>query len=174
MLPNKQEFPCRTIDMSAGGLLIRCEAPPYRGQRVIVYLEEFGRVEGIATRVTGNSFALSILSTSLKRERITAALTWLVNSEESETHEGRASKRIAPFVKEAIITLRNGNTAIISILEFSLSGITIKTDLALPTDSRVAIGRRPAQVVRVIEGGYALHFQTPLKDDELTPTMIFC
>lgn len=88
--------------------------------------------------------------------------------------ESRASKRIEPLVKEATLTLGNGKSATIVIGEFSLSGLTIKTELALPTDSRVMIGRRPAQVVRAIDGGYALHFQTPLKDDELTPNMIFC
>ena len=77
MLPDRTEFPCRTIDVSAGGLLIKCDVPPYRGQRVVVYLDEIGRVEGTATRVARGSFALSISSTSLKRERITAALTWL-------------------------------------------------------------------------------------------------
>lgn len=174
MLPNKQEFRCRTIDMSVGGLLIHCAVPPYRGQRVVVYLDELGRVEGTATRVTRDTFALSISSTSLKRERITAALTWLANSEELEMQESRASKRIEPLVKEATLTLGNGKSATIVIGEFSLSGLTIKTELALPTDSRVMIGRRPAQVVRAIDGGYALHFQTPLKDDELTPNMIFC
>ena len=62
----------------------------------------------------------------------------------------------------------------IVIREFSISGMTIKTDLALPTDTRVSIGRRSAQVVRATEDGYALHFQVPLSAEDLTPNMIFC
>src|SRR6476661_245392 len=59
MLPDRQEFSCKTIDISAGGLLVQCEVPPYRRQRVVVYLDQLGRVEGIATRVTKDSFAVS-------------------------------------------------------------------------------------------------------------------
>lgn len=174
MLPDRQEFPCRTIDVSAGGLLIKCDAPPYRGQRVVVYLDEIGRVEGVATRVSRDSFALSISSTSLKRERITSALTWLANAEELDIADNRASKRIEPALKDATLTLGNGKCVAVVIREFSISGMTIKTDLALPTDTRVSIGRRSAQVVRATEDGYALHFQIPLDPEDLTRGMIFC
>lgn len=173
MLPDRQEFPCTTVDISAGGLLVQCEVPPYRGQRVVVYLNELGRVEGTATRVSKDSFALAITSTSLKRERIAANLTWLANSEDAEVQESRASVRIQPNVGRASLVLSTGKIVPVIVREFSLSGATIKTDLALQADARVTLGTRPAQVVRATESGYALHFLTPLSERELTPNTIF-
>ena len=50
MLPNRMEYPCQTTDISPGGLHMVAPAKPTVGDRVIVYLEHLGRIEGTAVR----------------------------------------------------------------------------------------------------------------------------
>jgi len=82
MLPNRMEYPCQTIDISSGGVHLAAPAKAKPGERVIVYLEHLGRIEGACVRTTAEGFAMTITATSRKREKFTAQLTWLANREE--------------------------------------------------------------------------------------------
>ena len=44
MLENRQEYPCRVINMSPGGMAVMATAPGRIGERVIAYVDHLGRV----------------------------------------------------------------------------------------------------------------------------------
>ena len=54
---------------------VTCEV----GQRVVAYLDNLGRIEGIVVRPIDGGFAARITASAYKRERITNLLTWLTN-----------------------------------------------------------------------------------------------
>ena len=81
MLENKQEFPCRTVDASPGGLLIAGPARGAVGERVVFYFEELGRLEGMIVRHVEGGFAVALILPASKRERVADLLTWMANSD---------------------------------------------------------------------------------------------
>jgi len=50
MLANKQEYRCRTTDISVGGLSIRGYEKGNLGDKIILYIDEIGRIEGTVVR----------------------------------------------------------------------------------------------------------------------------
>lgn len=167
MLPNRMEYPCQSIDISPGGLHIAAPAKAAPGERVIVYLEHLGRIEGVCVRTTMEGFAMTITATSRKREKFTAQLTWLANREELGLPEDRRHERIVPRNPRSILSLDDGIEHAVRIIDISLSGAAFSTDLDLPIGTPIRIGSTPARIVRRFGGGYAVEFRFPLSADVL-------
>src|SRR4051812_36484192 len=79
MLADRREFPCQTIDMSPGGVRLTCSVVGQIGERVVLYLEHVGRIEGVIARHTVGGFAVHLNATARKRDKIASQLTWLAN-----------------------------------------------------------------------------------------------
>lgn len=167
MLPNRMEYPCQSIDISPGGVHLAAPVKAAPGERVIVYLEHLGRIEGIAVRTTMEGFAMTITATSRKREKFTAQLTWLANRDELGLPEDRRHERIVPRNPRAILTLDDGAEHVVRIVDISLSGAAFSSDQDLPMNSSVRIGGTAAKIVRRFDGGYAVEFRFPLSADVL-------
>jgi hypothetical protein len=58
MLESQQEFPCQTISMSPGDMTLAAPVKAGPGEKVVVYLDEIGRLSGTAVRRTENGFVL--------------------------------------------------------------------------------------------------------------------
>lgn len=122
MLPDKREYPCETIDISPDGLLLNAGICPYRGQRIIAYLEALGRVEGVVIRVVRSGFAMNIMATSRRREKLFSSLTWIGNSQEVGTTNQWRSERIIPARSLSMLTLANRTPIPALIEDFSTTG----------------------------------------------------
>jgi hypothetical protein len=81
LLANGREYACRTQDMSPGGLALMAPAPGTVGERVIAYLDYFGRLEGRIVRTFPIGFAVKIAATQYKRDRIAIELNRLVDQQ---------------------------------------------------------------------------------------------
>ncbi|PZU90882.1 MAG: pilus assembly protein PilZ [Chelatococcus sp.] len=167
MLPNRMEYPCQSIDISPGGIHLAAPARPAPGERVIVYLEHLGRIEGLCVRTTMEGFAMTITATSRKREKFTAQLTWLANREELGLPEDRRHERVVPRNSRSVLTLDDGTEAVVRVIDISLSGAAFATDLDLPMNIPARIGSTHGRIVRRFDGGYAVEFRHPLSADVL-------
>lgn len=167
MLPNRMEYPCQTVDISPGGVLLVAPVKADPGERVIAYLEHLGRIEGVAVRTTMEGFAMTITATSRKREKFTAQLTWLANRDELGLPEDRRHERIEPRNPRSTVTLPDGSEHPIRLIDISLSGVAFSTPLELQINMPIKIGGTAAKVVRQFEGGYAAEFRFPLSADVL-------
>ena len=58
MLPNRHEYTCTVIDVSAGGIALTGHELGNIGDPVIVYIEKLGRIEGEIVRFVHGGFAL--------------------------------------------------------------------------------------------------------------------
>src|SRR3954468_16805706 len=76
MLENRQEFACQTVDMSPGGLALLAPVQGALGERVVIYLEHLGRVEGKIVRDFERGFAVALLATKRKQDKLASQLTW--------------------------------------------------------------------------------------------------
>src|ERR1700742_2728764 len=81
MLPDRREYPCQVINMSPGGVALLAPGIGNIGERVVVFFDHIGRIEGKITRLLDNGFAMTVGATPRKREKLAAQLTWLANRE---------------------------------------------------------------------------------------------
>jgi len=74
MLSDGREYPCRTFDISAGGVAIVSAVKGKLGERVVLYLDRIGRLEGTVARHFGGGFAVALRAGALKREALASTL----------------------------------------------------------------------------------------------------
>lgn len=158
MLPNRQEFPCQTIDMSPGGVSLAAPVCGKIGDRVIVYLDTLGRVEGKIVRALDDGFALELTTSLAKRDKLGDQLTWLANRQTLGLPEDRRHERIAPKNAAATLKMADGREYRARIIDISLSGVAVKCDVQPPMHSKVVIGNTTGRIIRHFEGGVAIEF----------------
>jgi hypothetical protein len=172
MLASRQEYPCQTTNISPGGLSVVAPVRGAVGERVVVYLEHIGRVEGEITRHTAEGFALSFAATPRKREKIASQLTWLANRAELGLPEDRRHERLVPRSAMTELRLDNGRVFPARIIDVSLSGVAVTMADRLPISTAVVVGRTPGKVVRHFEGGVAIEFLLPLSPDRFDDNIV--
>jgi hypothetical protein len=156
-----EEFACNTIDVCAGGLRINLARPLEKGENVVLYIEDIGRVEGFVVRVLNEiGYAIEFRVPPRKREKIADALTWLVNKDRLGLTDERIAER-RPSSGQVIAIHGKGVSIACAIADVSLFGVALKTAGLRPMiGDRVQIEERAGTCVRYIEGGFAVDFRT--------------
>lgn len=167
VLPDRSEHRCRVTDVSPGGIRLVAEMPPSPGQRVILYLDEIGRIEGVARRINGSSFAMTITASSSSREELTARLIWLVNRGELALDDDRGDRRIALRNRQGELRLADGRTLPVQILDLSCTGAAVRLGARIALGTRVVLDGRAAMVVRNLDCGHGLAFEQTLSCEEM-------
>ena len=160
MLENRQEYPCRIVNMSPGGAAVVADTPAKVGERVIAYVDHLGRLEGKIARHFDGGFAMSIGATPRKREKLAAQLTWLANRQILNLPEDRRHGRFTPRNPMARLILPNGTNIACRVIDISQSGAAIAVPPAQvpPIGAAITIGKTPGRVVRHIDDGFAIEF----------------
>ena len=70
MLEGGREYPCVTRDVSRIGMAIEGAAVGAIGERVVAYLEELGRIEGRIVRRSKGWFAIELVATPQRLDRL--------------------------------------------------------------------------------------------------------
>lgn len=149
MLSNGEEFACKSIDVSAGGISISAIKNGRPGERVVIYLRELGRLEGpLVRRVPGHCSAIEILASPNKRNRIAQRIHWLLTNQDGQVEERRVGRR--DEVDESQISLRTEDEQEFpaELLGLSLLGARIKAAVKLPVGARVRLGEKKAIVAK--------------------------
>jgi PilZ domain len=158
MLEDRREFECQTIDMSPGGVALAAPERGEEGSRVVVYLNEIGRIEGRVARHTEQGFALSLDASRAKRERLAEQLTWLANRRELGMREDRRHERLTPQRLRSTLILPDGKERWAVIIDLSRSGVALRSDFEPELGASLVIGATLGRVVRKFPGGFALEF----------------
>ena len=158
MLADRREFPCQTINMSPGGVALFAPVKGGIGERVVVYLDQIGRVEGKIARHLENGFALQTNMPLLKRDRLAEQLIWLANRHDLGMKEDRRHERISPAHTRSTLVIPDGREYHVKIIDVSISGCAITCDAVLETGTMVTIGQTAGHVVRVFASGVAIEF----------------
>jgi PilZ domain-containing protein len=158
MLADRREFPCQVVDMSPGGMALVAPVAGQPGERVIAYVDHVGRLEGKIARLLDNGFAMTILATPRKRDKLAAQLTWLANRHILNLPEDRRHGRITPRNPAGRLILPNGVNVACRVIDISQSGAAVATDQRPEIGAPVTIGKTQGRVVRHIEEGIAIEF----------------
>ncbi|MCO5073740.1 MAG: PilZ domain-containing protein [Rhizobiaceae bacterium] len=167
MLEDRSEHPCQVIDMSPGNVSLRCEAVGEPGEKVIAYLDHIGRVEGVLTRRLPDGFAMTVIASERKKDKLAAQLTWLANKHELDLPEDRRHERVAPRNPMSVLQLMDGRQYQCRIIDLSLSGAAIEIDAKPALGVQVILGTMRGQVVRHFEEGVAIEFAVVQRPETL-------
>ncbi len=167
MREDKQEYPCQIINMSPGGMALLSPVTCAEGERVVCYLDNFGRIEGVVARSFEGGFALRILASLFKREKIANMLTWIINQEMLGLAEERQHERVVPRNPSSRLILPNGEVHPCRVIDVSLSGASIASTVRPPLDTMVILGRMRGRVVRHHDQGVAIQFADLQDPDSL-------
>ena len=172
MLADRKEYPCQTVDISPGGALVTAAVKGQIGERVVVYLEHLGRVEGEITRHTASGFAFSIGAAARKRDKLASQLTWLVNRASLGLPEDRRHERITPRVLTSVLRLESGREYAVRIIDISMSGAALAAEHKPAIGTGVTIGSTNCKVVRHFQNGIAVEFRLPLSPDRFDENIV--
>jgi hypothetical protein len=161
MLEDKREFACRTIEFSASGVSLAAPVRGRRGERVVVYLDYIGRIEGTIIRDTPTGFALALIYSRSRREKLAEQLTYLLGKDELSKAD-RRHDRILPHRRHAILHLGSGEEHLVKLIDISVSGAAIATQFKAPLGTKVRLGDVEGSIIRHFETGMAIEFTTPL------------
>ncbi|MCJ2137738.1 PilZ domain-containing protein [Methylobacterium sp. J-026] len=165
MLADRREYPCRTVDMSPGGVRLACAVRGEVGERVVLYLEYIGRIEGVIARTCADGFAVQLNATPRKRDKLASQLTWLANREMLGLPEGRSHERLVPTQPAVVLRVDGTQEIKARLIDISMSGVAIACPLSLPLGTAVTVGSTPGRLVRYFEGGFGVQFLLPLSPD---------
>lgn len=158
MLEDRHEYPCQTADISPGSAALVTPVVGRVGERVVVYIDHIGRIEGEIVRTYDGGFAMSINATLRKKDKLAAKLTWLANRHELNLPEDRRHDRITPTNPVTTMSLPDGREYTCRVIDMSLSGAALHTEGRPPIGTPVNLGKIRSTVVRHFEEGVAVEF----------------
>ncbi|HVV65838.1 MAG TPA: PilZ domain-containing protein [Rhizomicrobium sp.] len=154
---DSREGQCKVADLSPGGASILCDLPLGAGTQIVLYVDGFGRLEGQVARVGEGEYGIRFHCSALKRDRIAEQLILLMNKEfidetQLRRHDRTPTKGIARF------TRADGQFVACEVLDLSVSGVSLKTDVRPPIGEFVLIGQMAGRVARHHEQGIGIEF----------------
>ncbi|MEX0409689.1 PilZ domain-containing protein [Aquibium sp. LZ166] len=167
MLEDRTEHPCQVIDMSPGNALLRADRMGELGEKVIAYIDHIGRIEGVVTRQVEDGFAMTIIASDRKKDKLAAQLTWLANKHELDLPEDRRHERVSPRNPVSELHLMDGRQYQCRIVDLSLSGAAVEIDVKPALGTPVTLGTMRGRVVRHFEDGVAVEFASLQRPDTL-------
>jgi PilZ domain len=167
MREDKRDYPCEVINMSAGGMNLLSPVGCEIGERIVAYLDHFGRIEAVVARPVDGGFAAEIVASLHKREKIANQLTWLINRDRLGLSEERRHDRIIPRNPSSKLILPNGEVHSCRVIDVSLSGASIVSDVRPPIGTAVILGRMRGRVARHHGQGMGIHFADLQDPDSL-------
>ena len=167
MRPDKQEFSCISTNVSVGGAALRTSHAPEIGERVVVYLEHLGGLEGIVTRHMTDGFAFQFKVTEHKREKLASQIMWLINRDDYPDELGRKHERLGTRGRRITLRVEEGVVVDAELLDLSASGASLGTLARPPIGSFVIVGKTQAIVRRHHADGVGVQFLVVMTPETL-------
>lgn len=157
MLPDMSEHACQVLDIGPLGATFVTATIPTTGVTIVAYLEELGRVEVIATDNLSGGFKVKYAATGTRLERLQQRIEWLQQKTQGAS-ESRRHPRFEPKERTSNITLPDGRVYACEVIDISISGAAVKTDVMPALGTFVMLGKMKGCVVRYVETGVAIEF----------------
>ena len=158
MLSDGSEFRCRTIDVSATGVAIEAYVVAKLGERVVAYLDELGRIEGLVVRRGEDWFAIEARTSQNRIDRIAQKIAAL----SGESGEAFAVTPIATRIRSATLRTTFGQDFAVRVSDETEAGAKVLADFKLLPGARVTIDGLRAVVDRDSPDGFLVAFgRTP-------------
>ena len=170
MLPDMTEHACQVLDVTAHGAVFITATVPAPNSNIVSYLEELGRVEVIAGEQVAGGFKVRYAATGSRLERLQQRIEWLRQKNDGAV-EARRHPRFEPKDKHSSITLPDGRVYNCEVIDISISGAAIKTDVLPSIGTYVMLGKMKGRVVRYLDTGVAIEFVKQLDRNDIASSV---
>ena len=158
MRASRHEYPCKLTDISVRGAAVMSPVVVEPGEHIVAYFDHIGGIEGTVVRQFEGGFAVDLIATQHKREKIAATLTWLLNKHELQPSPDRRHERVRAANEKSTLKLDEGISVECSVIDISLSGASIATPARPAIGSEVVFGKLRCRVMRHHDQGIAVAF----------------
>ena len=158
MLPDLSEHACQVVDLSVAGATFITPSVPTQGQSIVAYIEEIGRIEAITGAAKPGGFEISFNLKGSRLERFQERVEWLHQRGNGDTGDNRRHSRYDPTDRVSQVTLPDGRVYNCEVLDISVSGAGIKTEVVPSVGTYLMLGKMRGRVVRYLEHGVAIEF----------------
>ena len=153
----QEEAICTVEDISPGDASILCELREEPKGRAVIYLETFGRFEGPIIRAKSGSFVMTFSCSLQKREKLADQLTLEMNRHLLSESDLRRFDRVdASSGSFTHYTRSTGEQIRCEVLDLSMTGVSVRTELKPPVGEHVLIGHRAGRIARHHGDGIAV------------------
>ena len=161
-------FACRTTRVSPFRMIVDVPVVGKIGDRLTSYFEEFGKFEGCITDTMNGSFLYELEMTRAMREKFADKLTWIEKKQKDPSIlEARDNPRFVPTAPHAVMTLADGSVRGCFLIDVSLSGAAVSSEVQPPVGMPLAIGACIGRVVRHLPNGFAIRFVESYRQSDL-------
>jgi hypothetical protein len=168
MLPDMSEHACQVVDVTPEGATFMTADVPPMGQAVVAYLEEIGRVEAITAAQVSGGFRVDFTLQGSRLERLQQRIKFL-QERGPDAQDSRRHARFEPSEKASQIALPDGRVYNCEVMDISVSGAAIKTEVVPSVGTYLMLGKMRGRVVRYLENGVAIEFVKQLDRGQLPP-----
>ena len=151
---DQREAECKITALSPQAASLECALVPASGVAVVLYVNGLGRFEGMVAGSKGNALELTFVCSAAKRERTAEQLATL----RDKGMEGAMLRRHERRTQGIQFTRANGQVVSCEIIDISLNGVALKTEMRLPIGEMVLIAQTAGRVARCYENGIGIDF----------------
>ena len=156
-------FECMIVDLSAGGAGIYCAEPPPLNSFVVLYVNGFGRFEGVTTRYVKGELGLRFVGTEAKRKRLEDDLASYLKEGLLGITRLRRFQRSTPRAPIDHFIRTDGSVVPCELLDISLQGVSLRTKVHPPIGEVIELGAMRAWVIRHFDDCIGVQFlQRPI------------
>jgi PilZ domain-containing protein len=147
---------CTVLDLSVGGVSIRCQEAVLKRSNVVLYADHLGRLTGTTTQPNKEGTGIRLMLTPRRREKIERYVA-------SQATDGKTAMSAVPINStprsaSSIFVRPNGAVVDCEIQDISPAGATLRTSHQLPFGEVIQIGRLKARVVWHYEHGIGVEY----------------
>ena len=155
----QEEAICTVEDISPGDACLLCELNQEPKGRAVIYLDTLGRFEGPIVRSSDGGFVMTFSCSLQKREKLADQLTLEINRHLFSEAELRLYDRVEAVGSSFThYTRSTGEQIRCEVLDLSLNGVSVRSDLHPPIGEHILIGHRAGRVARHQEDGITIEF----------------
>lgn len=167
-------FACRTNRVSPYRMIVDVPVVGKVGDYLTSYFRDFGKLDGTISDTKPGCFLFELDITYATRQRIANKLVWLEQKQRDPESilEQRRTARIIPPKSHTTLTLADGAVHECFVVDMSVAGVSVSSEIQLETGTPLAIGACVGRVVRIFPSGFAVQFVEPQRQYDLERLVI--
>lgn len=156
-------FACRTTRVSPFRMLLDVPVVGKIGDRLTSYFRDFGKFDGEISDTRHGGFLLELEMTRTERARFADKLVWLEKKQKDPSiRDVRKDARYVPNAPLSVLTLADGSVAPCFVIDASMSGAAVSSEIQPELGTPLAIGSCVGRVIRQFSEGFAIRFAEPM------------
>lgn len=160
MLPDSSEHPCQVTQLTPEGAVFLTGIAAPSGLGIVAYIDEIGRLEAVVGETVEGGFAVTFQISGPRRERIESRIRVLrdLSPDDDDEIRHRRYPRQKTGASASHITLPDGRVYPCEVVDVSVSGAAIKTEVIPALGTSILLGKMRGRVVRYLDSGVAIEF----------------